>query len=93
MFDAGAEHLASQTRAMELGPKKPLSAVDGNSETFLSAFSSTTPHTICFRKGLRYNVQLAKQDATKQRVVCIVNQDGIILVDPSAEKGAPDSLA
>lgn len=37
-------------------------------------------------EGLRYNIKVKRVDGTKQRVICIVNQEGIILVDPTNER-------
>ncbi len=71
LFDANAEHLASQTQAGEIGPKRSISDVT----------------------GLRFNVRLDKADGTKQRVVAVVNQDGVILMDPSTDKGSDNLVA
>ena len=43
--------------------------------------------------GMRFNVKLKREGAAEQRVVAVINPEGIFLIDPSVDKGGTTAVA
>ena len=71
----------------------PLLDAEGEEAAAGAAAPVVAPRTkIADVQGMRFNVRL-KRDGNEQRVVAIVNEEGIIVIDPSIDKGGTSQIA